>query len=291
MEGVDRRDDWKMPAKQFHRLSSRYQRSAFHRTVQAFLKLSAFAVLLSSSSHGQTHKPTNCDSCWQFVDQGVIRVSAASRHLSFFVDSACHFSAFTHWAWGQQRDSGFKTVTAQEIDTLGKLSGHLVIDLRYSSGTDHFGTSGKVILVESSPGELQPVFSLFTERDGFYPDTSRLVSLDSSQILISKPRMGGQMTVYDERVWAWNNRCDCPCELRFASNEKELVTPLIGKPFKFSYQGSMEWERLYSLTYIELPGDHYRWPSGGVAWFQYELDSCTLRVIDFGYDSTVGAEH
>lgn len=226
-----------------------------------------------------------CEDSWNFVEQDSIRSSIGDKPLSYYVDSISSLSRFNHYVWWKKnRDSAFNTGLECKIDSLGEIHGNLVIDLLYRQGVDYQGIAGKVIVIQTSRNRFRPLYVQFAELGELYPVSSRIVQVGSNQILCTKSRLGGQMTQYVEKYWTWDEKCDCPCELRFGFSFREVVAPLIGHELETSYIGEFIPDSLFLWSYISLPGDDYRHPSGGVAWLKLNLAACSLQVVESGYD-------
>jgi hypothetical protein len=237
---------------------------------------------------GCERKPIRgCEGSWRFVDQDSTRASIGDRPLAFFTDSLAKFTTYSHWYWREDRDSicanGFTFV----VDTIGEMHGHRLIDIIYRNGKDDpEGSVGKAILLQSSRRRLRPLYVNFEELGNFFPETSWIVGVDAHQVLCTKTRYGGQASYYDEHFWTWDDKCDCPCELKSDYSLQEVLAPLIGREFRLSYMGGFDIDSLISWSLVEFPGDDRRHPSGGLAWVKLRIVGCKLEVIGKEYDPT-----
>ncbi|HEX2896989.1 MAG TPA: hypothetical protein VHP63_02945 [candidate division Zixibacteria bacterium] len=260
-------------------------------TCDKYFVVSLFIYFFCTASSCLSEAAFKCQDCWRAEDSESTKAPYCDRPLSYYTDSVASYVDLPEdWilnSFGVKTKKVFSLI----VDTVGLLNGGNVLDLIYNIGSPERHLVGKTILHEAVQNRYHVLYVYVSQMGEFFPAKSELFHIDSLQILTTKSRLGGQMSMYSTSHWTWNFDHGCPCTLNIGFSIKELFAQDIKREFKISSIGSLVFDSMYFWSYVELPGDHYRWPTGGKVWIKLAINGCELIVVDKGYDSTDIASH
>lgn len=265
------------------------------RILRLFLGLLTFGILASILLFillYDENAASNCADCWRYNRAPVSGPPSEEKPLEYFIDSLPQFTYYRHNDWfGLNLEKEITDKFIWKLDSIGRISGKMVVDIVYKMGTGVHYLVAKAILLEIKKGKYRPLYIYVDDMESLFPEKSQIAHIGSHDILWTNSRLGGQGGYYDREYWTWNDDCDCPCWLEFDYSFKQIFASIIRGEFEISHMGSFDPDSLFCWAYVERPGDHYHWPTGGTMWVKLKIDGCKLMVVNRGYDSSRIAPH